>query len=315
MVNLGQALTGIGALFCANQLYRFARFIWVYCFRPSDIGKYLHGPAPYALVTGASDGIGKALAQELYDQGFNLIIHGRSEEKTRKVAEEIRARGKRDVKYFLASVGEPEVDIPKLLEPFKNLNITFVVNNVGGGGNKAGRIDEYTEQDLMSDLRINMLFAFNLTRALLPILRKSAPAQVLFIGSQSAEIRIPRLSTYAPCKYFLKQLTRCLESDERWWTPTNVSFVYVTVGTVVTNAMRTTPHIFNPSSERFAKALVARIGCAPDEFTAWAPHAMQMWFMKRLGDAVIEKYTAPAMEEIIASRATHMPPETGRKID
>ncbi|THH33310.1 hypothetical protein EUX98_g939 [Antrodiella citrinella] len=287
-------------------LRHFARFIWVYFLRSSDIRKYSHGPAPpYALVTGASDGIGKAVARELYDQGFNLIIHGRREEKTRKVAEELRARGTRDVKYFLASVGDDGLDIPKLLEPFKDLNITFVVNNVGGGSNEAGRIDEYTEADLLRDIRINMLFAFNFTRALLPILRRSSPAQVLFIGSQSAEIRIPRLATYSPPKAFLKQLTRCLSCDERWWTPSNVSFVYVTVGTVVTNAMRTTPHIFNPTSERFAKALVARVGCAEDEYTAWAPHVLQMWSMKLLGDSFIEVYAASTIKEIIETRAKY----------
>ena len=155
----------------------------------------------------------------------------------------------------------------------------------------------------MGDLRLNMLFAFNTTRTLLPTLRRATPAHVLFIGSQSAEIRIPRLNTYAPCKYFLKQLTRCLNCDERWWTPSNVSFAYATVGTVVTNTMRTTPHIFNPTSERFAKALVARIGCAPDEYTVWMPHAVQMWAMKILGDSFIESYTAPVMKGILEEQA------------
>ncbi|KAH8084876.1 NAD(P)-binding protein [Cristinia sonorae] len=303
MVTAVQFLSGVGALFCASQLFRFARFVWVYCLRPSSIGKYLHGPAPYALITGASDGIGKALAKELYDKGFNIIIHGRSEEKTKKVAEELRARGNQDVQYFLASVDQPDIDFAKLVEPFKNLNITFVVNNVGGGGNRVGRIDDYSEDNLMKDLRVNMLFAFNFTRSLLPILRKAAPAQCLFIGSQGAEIRIPRLYTYAPPKYFLKQLTRCLSCDERWWAPSNVSFAYVTVGTVVTNAMRTTPHLFNPTSERFAKALVARVGCAEDEYTAWMPHAIQMWFMKLLGDSFIESYAAPTMKGILEARA------------
>lgn len=139
MITVVQLLTGVGALFCLRQAYRFSRFIWIYCFRPSSVGKYLHGPTPYALVTGASDGIGKAVATELYDKGFNLIIHGRNEEKTRKVAEELKAGGTRDVKYFLSAVNEPNVDFEKLVEPFKGLNITLVVNNVGGGGNKPNR--------------------------------------------------------------------------------------------------------------------------------------------------------------------------------
>ena len=139
MVTALQLFAGVGALYCASQFYRFSKFIWTYCLRPSSIGKYLHGPKPYALITGASDGIGKALAKELYDKGFNIVIHGRNEEKTKKVADELRTGGTRDVKYFLSSVDEPNIDFAKLVEPFKDLNITFVVNNVGGGSNKSGR--------------------------------------------------------------------------------------------------------------------------------------------------------------------------------
>lgn len=166
-----------------------------------------------------------------------------------------------------------------------------------------GRIDECPESELFNDLRINMLFGFFLTRALLPTLRKSSPAQVQFIGSQSAEIRLPRLATYAASKSFLKQLTRALGCDERWWTDSGVSFVYVAVATVVTNTMRTVPHVFNPTAERFARALVSRVGCAEDEYTAWMPHAVQMWFMKKLGEGMIERYAAPTVKAIFEDMA------------
>ena len=41
---------------------------------------YLTGIRPYALITGATDGIGKALVNELHDKAFNLITHRRNEE-------------------------------------------------------------------------------------------------------------------------------------------------------------------------------------------------------------------------------------------
>ena len=132
MVEAIHLLAAFGAILSLTYIYRFANFIWIYCLRPSSVHKYLHGTNPYAIVTGASDGIGKALAIELYDRGFNLILHGRNEEKTRKVVEEIRGRaGGRDVKYFLADGGDPEQDFGKIVQGFKGLNITLVVNNVG----------------------------------------------------------------------------------------------------------------------------------------------------------------------------------------
>lgn len=136
-----KVLTAIGALISAGQLYRFWSFLWLYFLRPSSVQRYIYGPAPYALITGASDGIGKEVAKELYKRGFNLILHGRSEAKVKRVVEEIKATGSRDVKYFLASAEDPNVDFEKLVAPYKNLNITLLVNNVGGGRDRPNRYE------------------------------------------------------------------------------------------------------------------------------------------------------------------------------
>lgn len=135
------ALAVIGAVALIAVLPRILTFIWVYFLRPSSIGEYLHGDAPYALITGASDGIGAAVAHELYDRGFSLILHGRNEEKLRKVGEEIQARGRvpKDVQYFIAEATNPDTDFAAMLAKFKGLNITIVINNVGYGSMEHAR--------------------------------------------------------------------------------------------------------------------------------------------------------------------------------
>ena len=122
----------VGVIVLANQALHFLHFIWFYFLRPSSVHKYLHGPVPYAIVTGATDGIGKATAIELFRKGFNLIIHGRNETKVQKVVEEINAHGNGDVRYFLADAAKGGHDFARLLEPFGGLNITLVIHNVGG---------------------------------------------------------------------------------------------------------------------------------------------------------------------------------------
>ena len=118
------------------HLYRVGSFVWLYFLRPSSIRRYLHGPAPYALVTGATDGIGKALARELLRNGFNLIIHGRNEAKMRKVTEDLRMsvpeKPDADIRYFIADASQAGHDFAKMIEPFKDLQITMVYHNVGG---------------------------------------------------------------------------------------------------------------------------------------------------------------------------------------
>ncbi|TFY52036.1 hypothetical protein EVJ58_g10235 [Rhodofomes roseus] len=163
-------LTVFCGVYAAYQTRRLLDFVWFYCLRPSSVHRYIHGPAPYALVTGASDGIGKGVARELYEHGFNLVLHGRNEEKLRKVADEIRARGNRDVRYFIADASDPSHDFAKLVGPFANLNITVVIHNVGGSSIAEDGIDSFTDASLAGIVHQNAMFPLLLTRALLPSL-------------------------------------------------------------------------------------------------------------------------------------------------
>ena len=127
---------GIGVVLLIPKLYSLASFTWLYFLRPSSIKKYIHGAPSYAIVTGATDGIGKSTAAELLRNGFNLIIHGRNETKMQKVVEELRARVPErpdaDIRYFLADASDIGHDFAALIEPFKDLHITYVLHNVGG---------------------------------------------------------------------------------------------------------------------------------------------------------------------------------------
>jgi len=128
----------IGLVACLAKLRTFLDFIWFYFLRPTNRWeKYLQGPSPYALVTGATDGIGKATARELYNKGFNLILHGRNEKKLKDVIEEIQStKSKRTgkvqaVKYFLEDASKAGVDFEGIAKRFGGLNVSIFVNNVG----------------------------------------------------------------------------------------------------------------------------------------------------------------------------------------
>ena len=73
-VSVINRLAVFGLVLGCPLVYRFLSFVWIYFIRPSSVNKYLTGPAPYALVTGATDGIGKAVAKELYRRGFVHFI-------------------------------------------------------------------------------------------------------------------------------------------------------------------------------------------------------------------------------------------------
>ncbi|OCH94857.1 NAD(P)-binding protein [Obba rivulosa] len=300
-----EALAAIGVMLVISRIYSLLSFIWLYA-RPSTVCKFLHGPTPaYALITGASDGIGKAVALELYDRGFNIILHGRNEEKVRKVAHALRARAgeTRDVRYFIADAGEAGHNFAKLIEPFKELNITLVIHNVGGMALKRERIDERSESELMGIIQLNALFSLMLTRILLPQLRfaaKHGPVLVQFTGSLGGEIGPPRTAIYAASKAFLKGLTRALDNDERAWKPTGVRFAYAAVGQVVGSTMNSKVEVsaMAPSADRMGAWYVDRLGCGRRVYYPYLLHAFQ--FADALvGEAATDILVARTMKYLV----------------
>ena len=131
-------LSVLAMVLAIPHIYHILDFIWLYFLRPSSVKRYLHGRAPYAIVTGATDGIGKATAAELVTRGFNVILHGRNEEKMRRVVDELRASAAGrastpEIRYFIADATKGTHDWATLLKPFMDLHITVVIHNVTGG--------------------------------------------------------------------------------------------------------------------------------------------------------------------------------------
>ena len=132
--NLPAIFPLLGLLLAPYYAWGVSDFIWFHYLRPTSWTRFLHSTKPYALITGATDGIGKSTAKELYMKGFNLILHGRNEEKMKRAVEEVRAANSAsglDVKYFIADVGRPDIDFEGIARQFEGLDITLFVNNVG----------------------------------------------------------------------------------------------------------------------------------------------------------------------------------------
>ncbi|PIL32195.1 hypothetical protein GSI_05440 [Ganoderma sinense ZZ0214-1] len=293
-------------------VYRVLDFLWLYFLRPSSVKRYLHGNASYAVVTGATDGIGKATAAELLTRGFNVILHGRNEAKMQRVVDELRAavRGqekaeKADIRYFIADAAKSGHDFAKMVAPFKGLHITVVIHNVGGSDLLPQRIDQHTEEYLTSVVNKNAFFSLFLTRALLPQLRRAAhsgPVQVLFVGSLAGDIAPPRVPLYAASKGFLQALTRGLDNDEEFFArPTGVHFTYLVVGAVHSDNhdVPMSPSLTVPTSARFARAVVEAVGCGRRRIAPYYVHAVQSYFVELVGERITDNMSAQEMGGLI----------------
>jgi NAD(P)-dependent dehydrogenase (short-subunit alcohol dehydrogenase family) len=138
------------------------------------------------LVTGATDGLGKAVATELARRGATVLVHGRDEERGRRTLEEIEDRtGNGRLAWYradLASLADVRGLADAVMRDRNRLDV--LVNNAGIGTTLPGdgaRLE--TEDGLELRFAVNYLAPYLLTRLLLPLLVESAPARVVNVAS------------------------------------------------------------------------------------------------------------------------------------
>jgi NAD(P)-dependent dehydrogenase (short-subunit alcohol dehydrogenase family) len=132
------------------------------------------------LVTGSTDGLGRALAGELAARGATVLLHGRSEDRLEEVRRELggdRARSYLADFSSLADVRRLAADVER-----ENERLDVLVSNAGIGGGRNGRREESVDG---YELRfaVNYLAGFLLTKLLLPLLERSAPARIVNVAS------------------------------------------------------------------------------------------------------------------------------------
>jgi len=139
-----------------------------------------------ALVTGATDGLGRALAERLAADGFAVVLHGRSPQRLAEAAAQIcAATGAERVRTVCADFASLE-DVRRMAGELNAAlpALHVLVNNAGIG---SGLPDGTTRQESRDghELRfaVNHLAGFLLTRELTPLLRRSAPARIVNVAS------------------------------------------------------------------------------------------------------------------------------------
>ena len=132
------------------------------------------------LVTGATDGLGRALARELAARGATVLVHGRSEERLQETAEEVGSERIQPYRADFASLDEVRRLAGDVERDHERLDL--LINNAEIGGGKDGRREESADG---YELRFaaNYLAPFLLTNLLLSLLRRSAPARVVNVAS------------------------------------------------------------------------------------------------------------------------------------
>jgi NAD(P)-dependent dehydrogenase (short-subunit alcohol dehydrogenase family) len=138
---------------------------------------------PTALITGATDGVGRLVAKQLAAKGFRMLVHGRNRERGESLVREIEAAGGKAtfLQADLASLAE----VRKLAAAVKaeTTKLELLINNAGIGstGETPGRQVSADGHELR--FAVNYLSGFLLTHLLLPLLKAAAPSRIVNVAS------------------------------------------------------------------------------------------------------------------------------------
>jgi len=185
---------------------------------------------PSALITGASKGIGKAIAIELAKHKFDLILVARSEKLLASVSKEIVSQFNVKVDFLALDLSEKDA-ANKLYEWCleKNYQVSMLVNNAGYG--LSGKFENYSAEDNYNMMQLNMITLVQLCQTFLPMLKKQPRAYILNIASSTAYQAIPNLSLYSATKAFVLRFSRGLKHE---LSKTNVTVTVVSPGSTDT---------------------------------------------------------------------------------
>ncbi len=177
-----------------------------------------------AIITGAAQGIGRAIALEFAAQGADMLLADVREEKLARVAAEVGERGRKAIpmRVDVTSAAEVEAMVGRALEDLGRIDL--LVNDAGGSGNVGiQHIEDVTEEMWDAVVDLNLKSAFLCCRAVAPHMRRQGYGRIVNISSSSAKgnfgtlgtsaIRLPYAAAKSGILGFTYQLAKDLAPD------------------------------------------------------------------------------------------------------
>ncbi len=167
------------------------------------------------LLTGATGGIGRAVAMELHLTGESILMVGRNESSLQNLQHELselKADSSGKLDYLVADITD-DADRDAILRYVQKHSapVTRLINNAGV--NVFGMFEDQSADTVQEIMDTNALAPIQLTRTLLPYLLEQAPAEIINIGSTFGSIGYPGFSSYSASKFALRGFTEALARE------------------------------------------------------------------------------------------------------
>ena len=214
----------------------------------------------YALITGASKGIGRAMAIEISRLKMGVLLVARSENILDTFSKELIQEYGIDVQYLSIdlSLDSSAQQVYQWCVD-EGFNVSFLINNAGYG--MWGYFDKLKIKEQLNMMQLNTTCLVELTYLMIPILRKNETSYILNVASTAAYQPVPAMSVYAATKSFVITFSQSLEYELR---DRSISVSFISPGSTDTgfmdranmNALKKIAEKFNMSPQKVAKIAI-----------------------------------------------------------
>ncbi|KAK7045687.1 hypothetical protein VNI00_007520 [Paramarasmius palmivorus] len=208
-------LLAIGTLSVAKVVYQtLSVLLQTFVLPGTSLKRFGAKKGAWAVVTGATDGIGKEFAFQLAKSGFNVLLVARNVSLLESTAGEIASKYSVSTNYHSIDFAKANEDqYSQLAAVFEGLDVGVLVNNVGKSHNMPAYLVDTPKEEMNDIVAINVNATVRVTHAILPGMIQKKRGLILNVGSFAGYVASPMLATYSGTKAFLSMFTDALGEE------------------------------------------------------------------------------------------------------
>jgi uncharacterized protein len=255
----------------------------------------------WALIAGASEGIGASLADQLASRGLDLVLVARNGPLLDEVAAGVRERHGVEVRPLVLDLTDPDIG-GRVAEATDGLEVGLVIYNAGASNRTTTFLeDEY--EDSLKQIKLACIGPVALARHFAPAMRERGRGGIVLVGSLACLAGSARLAVYSAVKAFNVNLAEGLWAELR---PHGVDVCCTPLGTTYTEALQRMGVAYDPDldmlPEDVAREIIENIGNGPTYVVGEANRAAasQVWTIDR---RMLVEFTSAASTQFATQRA------------
>jgi len=263
----------LGALSLATATLKTLSFVFSNFVRPGvSLKKFGANKGAWAVVTGASDGIGREFAIQLARAGFNVLLAARNQAKLDAVVADIAkaASGAQTKTFVIDFAAADDARWEALLGELKLIEVGVLVNSVGVSHEFPTDFVDTSEEERNTIVNVNVCATLRITSLIAPAMVSLKKGLILNMGSFAGASPTPMLAVYSGSKAFLRTWSDALTAE---LTPKGITVEHVDTYFVTSTMSKIRrPSLFIPTPKVFVRSVLTKL--ASGTRTPYWSHAL-----------------------------------------